>query len=104
MEPYYTAEIAAISGLASIITASVIASAIAVLAGMSPSLAQGLAAGRAVEAVGRQPEAAGQIRSTLLIGSVLAETGGVYGLAVSMILIFVNPFVSQFVDNVPYLG
>ncbi|MCL2236152.1 MAG: ATP synthase F0 subunit C [Defluviitaleaceae bacterium] len=101
---YLTAEIAAISGLTSIITTSVIASAIAVLAGMSPSFVQGLAAGRAVEAVGRQPEAAGQIRSTLLIGSVLAETGGVYGLAVSMILIFVNPFVSQFVDNVQYLG
>ncbi|MCL2621240.1 MAG: ATP synthase F0 subunit C [Defluviitaleaceae bacterium] len=91
------------AGLSHIIGLSIIGATIAVLAGMSPSFAQGLAVGRAVEAVGRQPEAAGQIRSTMLIGCVVAETGGVYGLAVSMILIFANPFVSMFVDNLPAL-
>jgi len=84
--------------ISSIIVASVFGAAIAVLAGMAPSFAQGLACGRAVEAVGRQPEAAGQIRTTLLIGCVVAETGGVYGLAVSMILIFANPFVDMYLN------
>jgi len=92
-----------VDGLAHIIGLSIIGATIAVLAGMAPSFVQGLAVGRAVEAVGRQPEAAGQIRSTMLIGCVVAETGGVYGLAVSMILIFANPFVSMFVDNLPAL-
>ena len=92
-----------VEGLTHIIGLSIIGATIAVLAGMSPSFVQGLAVGRAVEAVGRQPEAAGQIRSTMLIGCVVAETGGVYGLAVSMILIFANPFVSMFVDNLPAL-
>jgi F-type H+-transporting ATPase subunit c len=82
-----------------ILSASAIAASIAVLAGMAPSFTQGLAAGKAVEAVGRQPEAAGQIRSTLIIGSVLAETGGVYGLLVALILLFVNPFGNFFVNN-----
>ena len=84
--------------LGSIVVASIFGAAIAVLAGMAPSLGQGLATGRAVEAVGRQPEAAGQIRSTLIIGGVLAETGGVYGLAVSLILIFANPFVDMYIN------
>ncbi|MCL2169235.1 MAG: ATP synthase Fo subunit C [Defluviitaleaceae bacterium] len=79
--------------VAAVMVASVFAAAIAVLAGMAPSLSQGLATGRAVEAVGRQPEAAGQIRGMLIIGCVISETGGVYGLAVALILLFANPFV-----------
>ncbi|MCL2575166.1 MAG: F0F1 ATP synthase subunit C [Defluviitaleaceae bacterium] len=84
--------------VSSIIVASIFAAAIAVLAGMAPSFMQGYTAARAVEAVGRQPEAAGQIRSTMIIGGVLAETGGVYGLLVSMLMIFVNPFVDMYVE------
>ncbi|MCL2171567.1 MAG: F0F1 ATP synthase subunit C, partial [Defluviitaleaceae bacterium] len=63
--------------LSLILSVSAIAAAIAVLAGMAPSFTQGLAAAKAVEAVGRQPQAQGQIRTTLLIGSAMAETGGV---------------------------
>ena len=90
--------------ISNILVASVIGATVAVLAGMAPSFVQGLAAGKAVEAVGRQPEAAGQIRSTLLIGSVVAETGGVYGLLVSLILIFANPFVNMYINAVQTLG
>jgi len=90
--------------VSNIIVASIIGATIAVLAGIFPSFVQGLAAGKAVEAVGRQPEAAGQIRSTLLIGSVVAETGGVYGLLVSLILIFANPFVNMYINAAQTLG
>jgi F-type H+-transporting ATPase subunit c len=90
--------------ISNILVASVFGATIAVLAGMAPSFVQGLAAGKAVEAVGRQPEAAGEIRSTLLIGSVVAETGGVYGLLVALILIFANPFVNTYINAIQTLG
>ncbi|HCB66416.1 MAG TPA: ATP F0F1 synthase subunit C, partial [Acholeplasmataceae bacterium] len=37
--------------------------------------------------VGRQPEAAGKITSTMLIGQAVAETTGLYGLIIAFILI-----------------
>ncbi|MCL2397563.1 MAG: ATP synthase F0 subunit C [Defluviitaleaceae bacterium] len=89
--------------ISNILAASAIGAAIAVLASMAPSFTQGLAAGKAVEAVGRQPEATGQIRSTLLIGGVVAETGGVYGLLVALILLFLNPFVDMYIDAIQRL-
>jgi len=82
--------------LSLILSVSAIAAAIAVLAGMAPSFTQGLAAAKAVEAVGRQPQAQGQIRTTLLIGSAMAETGGVYGFLVAIFLIFLNPFADTY--------
>lgn len=59
------------------------------VAGLGPALGQGFAAGRAVEAVGRQPEAAKQIRSVMLLGQAMAETTGIYALLVAILLIFV---------------
>lgn len=50
---------------------------------------QGLAAGRAAEAVGRNPEAESKIRNTLIIGLAIAETSAIYALIVSILLIFV---------------
>ncbi|MCL2353124.1 MAG: F0F1 ATP synthase subunit C [Defluviitaleaceae bacterium] len=92
------------SGLSSILVASATGAAVASLAGMAPSFVQGLAVGKAVEAIGRQPEAADSIRGTLIVGSVIAETGGVYGLLVALLLIFVNPFVDMYVDAMRALG
>lgn len=62
---------------------------LAVFTGFAAALGQGYAAGKAVEAVGRQPEAVNEIRSTLLLGDALAETTGIYGLVIAIILIFV---------------
>jgi len=85
--------------LAAILQTSAIASAVAVLAGMAPSFTQGLAAGKAVEAVGRQPQAQGQIRTTLLIGSAMAETGGVYGFLIALLMLIMNPFANFYVST-----
>ena len=63
---------------------------LAVLTGIGPGIGQGYAAGKAVEAIGRQPEAAGTIRTTMIIGQALAETTGLYGLLVAIFLIFAN--------------
>ena len=48
----------------------------------------GIATGKAVEAIARQPEAAGEIRTSLLLGSALAEATAVYGLVASILIIF----------------
>ncbi|MEC9485094.1 MAG: ATP synthase F0 subunit C [Candidatus Izemoplasma sp.] len=63
---------------------------IAVLTGIGPGIGQGYAAGKAVEAIGRQPEAVGSIRTVMITGQALAETTGLYGLLVAILLIFAN--------------
>ncbi|MDO9628389.1 MAG: ATP synthase F0 subunit C [Acholeplasmataceae bacterium] len=60
---------------------------IAVFTGVGTAIGQGIAASKAVEAVGRQPEAAGKITSTMLIGQAVAETTGLYGLIIAFILV-----------------
>ena len=44
----------------------------------------------AVEGVARNPEATGKITTTLVIGSAFAEATAIYGLLVSILLIFVG--------------
>jgi len=60
---------------------------IAMIAGFGPGIGQGYAAGKAVEAVSRQPEARGQIVQTMLLGQAVAETTGIYALVIAFILI-----------------
>ena len=65
------------------------------IAGIGPGIGEGYAAGKACEAIGRQPEAKGSVTSTLILGCALAETTGLYGLIVALILMFVNPFLGK---------
>ena len=66
-----------------------IGAGLAIMTGMFTGIGQGLAASKAVEAVGKNPEAVGEIRSTLIIGCALAETCAIYGMLISVLLIFV---------------
>lgn len=50
----------------------------------------GNAAGKAVEAVGRQPEASGQITSTMIIGIAFSEVTSLYALVIAILLIFLR--------------
>lgn len=61
---------------------------IAILAGLGTGIGQGYAAGKAAEAVGRQPDAQQKILITTIITQAVAETTGLYGLLVAVILIF----------------
>ena len=74
-----------------IMACSAIGAGLAVIAGIGPGVGQGYAAGQAAAAVGRNPGAKGQITSTMLLGQAVAETTGLYGLAVAIILLFVKP-------------
>lgn len=71
---------------------SAIGAGIAMIAGIGPGVGQGIAAGHGASAVGRNPGARGQIMSTMLIGQAVAETTGLYGFVVAIILMFVKPF------------
>ena len=62
---------------------------IAALTGLGAGIGMGIATGKAVEATARQPEAVGTIRTMLLLGLAFAETTAIYGLLVSILLIFV---------------
>ena len=66
-----------------------IAAAIAVFAGVLTGLGESYAASKAVESVGRNPEAEGKIRTTMILGIALSETVAIYGLLVAFILLFV---------------
>lgn len=66
-----------------------IAAAIAVCAGMFTGIGEGLAASKAVEAVGRNPEAEGKIRLMMIVGCAITETVAIYGLLIAFILLFV---------------
>lgn len=62
---------------------------IAMVAGFGPAIGEGYAAGKALEAAGRQPEAIGQLRTLMLIGQAVSESTGIYSLVVAILLIFV---------------
>ena len=68
-----------------------IGAGLALIAGIGPGIGEGYAAGKAVEAVSRQPESKGDVTSTLLLGVALSETTGMYGFVTGLLLIFVAP-------------
>ncbi|MFH0886684.1 MAG: ATP synthase F0 subunit C [bacterium] len=66
-----------------------LAAAIAIaLPAMIAALAQGIATGKAVESIARQPEAKGPINQALIVGLAFMESLVLYGLLIAIILIF----------------
>lgn len=66
--------------------------AMAIAAGvgvLGPAIGIGLIGGRAVDAIGRNPEATGQIVSNMILAMVFAEALGILALVVSFIIKFV---------------
>ena len=82
---------------------SAIGAGLAVITGIGAGIGQGFAAGKAAEAVGRQPEAKGDITSTMLFGCAVAESTGIYGLVVAMILLMVCAYKGMAV-RIPVIG
>ena len=76
-----------------ILGCSAIGSGLAVIAVIGPGVGQGISAGHAASAVGRNPGAKSDITSTMLLGQAVAETTGLYGLLVAMLLMFVKPLI-----------
>lgn len=61
-----------------------------------PTLMQGKAAEKALEGIARQPDAAPQIRTTMIISMALIETASIYVLLIVLVLLFANPLVERF--------
>ena len=78
-----------------ILACSAIGAGLAMIAGIGPGVGQGIAAGQGAAAVGRNPGAKGNIMSTMLLGQAVAETTGLYGFAVAIILLFANPLLGK---------
>ena len=81
-----------------ILGCSAIGAGLAMIAGIGPGIGQGFAAGQGAAAVGRQPEAKSTIMSTMLVGAAVAETTGIYGLVVAIILMFANPLIDKYIS------
>ncbi|MEW6524592.1 MAG: ATP synthase F0 subunit C [Bacillota bacterium] len=77
-----------IDGSVIIIAAVAIGAGLAMIAGLGPGIGEGYAAGKAIEALARQPEAEGKIRTTLILGDAIAESTGIYSLAVALFMLF----------------
>ena len=74
-----------------ILAGCAIGAGLALIAGIGPGIGEGYAGGKACEAIGRQPEAKGDVRSTMLLGCAIAETTGIYGFVTGLLLIFFAP-------------
>ena len=55
---------------------------------IGPGIGLGIAVSKAMEALGRNPDAAGAIFVPYVLGIALAEAIGIYALVVALILIF----------------
>lgn len=59
------------------------------LGGAIPAAAIGLITGKAVESIGRNPEAASDVRTSMILGMAFAEAIAIYALVVALIIKFV---------------
>lgn len=67
-----------------------IAAALAIgLGGLGPAIGLGIIGGKAMEAIGRNPEAAPKIQAALLLAGGLAEAIAIYALLVALIVKFI---------------
>ncbi len=70
------------------------------IAVLSAAQAQGRAAAAAVESIARQPEAAGEIRSALLLSLALIESLVIYALLIFFLLYKLLPSVMDVIQRV----
>ncbi|HEC35411.1 MAG TPA: ATP synthase F0 subunit C [Anaerolineae bacterium] len=76
---------------------TIIVSGVAILLGtLTPAIVEGRAVLKALEGITRQPEAANDLRTTLIISMALLESTAIYVLLICLILIFANPLLTRF--------
>ncbi len=59
------------------------------IGGLGPALGIGMAVRAAMEAIGRNPEAGGQIQTSMIIGAALAEAVAIYAFVIAIVILFV---------------
>ena len=56
------------------------------LAAIGPGIGQGIAAGKALDGMARQPEAAGMLRTNMILAFAFMESLTIYGLVIAFLL------------------
>ena len=95
IHPFFQIIMGNISNEALVLACSAIGAGLAMIAGIGPGVGQGIAAGHAAAAVGRNPGAKSDITGTMLLGQAVAETTGLYGLVIGLILLYANPLFAK---------
>lgn len=68
---------------------SLAAAAAIAIGALGPALAIGILAGKAMEAIGRNPEASNKIQTSMILSIAFAEAIAIYALVVALIIKFV---------------
>jgi F-type H+-transporting ATPase subunit c len=62
---------------------------LAMIGAMGPGIGIGLLVQGALQAIGRNPDASGEIQTNMILGIVFAEAVAIYCLVVALIILFV---------------
>ena len=55
---------------------------------IGPAVGEGNAVGHALDGMARQPEAAGNLRTNMILGCAITETTGIYSLLIAFLILF----------------
>ncbi|HQO11037.1 MAG TPA: ATP synthase F0 subunit C [bacterium] len=58
------------------------------LGAIGPAIGEGIAASKALEAIGRNPEANGKIAPLMFVAMAITESTGIYSLVIALIILF----------------
>jgi F-type H+-transporting ATPase subunit c len=59
------------------------------IGGLGPAIGIGMVAAKAVEAIGRNPDATSKIQTNMILGMAFAEAVAIYSLVIALIIKFV---------------
>jgi F-type H+-transporting ATPase subunit c len=77
---------------------TIVASSITILVGcLTPAIVEGRAVLKALEGMVRQPEIAGDLRTTLIVAMALLESTAIYVLLIVLVLLFANPLIETLI-------
>lgn len=65
------------------------AAAAIAIGGLGPAIALGMIGSKAVDAIGRNPEASSEVRTTMILVAAFAEAIAIYALVIALIIKFV---------------
>lgn len=66
-----------------------IGAGLAIFGAFGPGIGIGLMVQGAMQAIGRNPDAAGAVQTNMILGIVFAEAVAIYALVVSLVILFV---------------
>ena len=55
---------------------------------IGPAIGEGNAVSHALDGMARQPEAASNLRTTMIMGCAITETTGIYSLVIALLIMF----------------